>query len=320
MFKVYLDAGHYGNNYNKSTTGLNYYESAMTWKLAGYLKSELEKRNVQVGLSRQTIDSNPSLYNRGYGAKGYDLFLSLHSNACGTESVDYPLIIRGYDKSQCADFAQKIATLVSDTMGTKQAGRVITKTGSNGEYYGVLRGARAAGLTHYYIIEHSFHTNKAATQWLMSDANLRKLAVVEAELIVSYFNVAPAKTTTTNSSTMYRVRKTWADASSQIGAYSSLANAKAACKSGYYVFDANGKIVYPVVNTTNTTISNTGEFKVKIKASVLNIRSGAGTSYNIVGTIADKGVYTIVETKGNWGLLKSKVGWISISPSYVTRL
>lgn len=51
-------------------------------------------------------------------------------------------------------------------------------------------------------------------------------------------------TTGTDSGNVYRVRKTWADEKSQIGAYSILANAKAACKEGYTVFDSNGKAVY----------------------------------------------------------------------------
>ena len=51
--------------------------------------------------------------------------------------------------------------------------------------------------------------------------------------------------TTSTSKITYRVRKTWADAKSQIGAYSNLENAKKACKSGYYVFDEQGKVVYP---------------------------------------------------------------------------
>ena len=45
---------------------------------------------------------------------------------------------------------------------------------------------------------------------------------------------------------LYRVRKSWSDAKSQIGAYSSLVNAKKACKAGYFVFDSNGKAVYPL--------------------------------------------------------------------------
>lgn len=56
---------------------------------------------------------------------------------------------------------------------------------------------------------------------------------------------APAQT-----DNLYRVRKTWADASSQIGAYSSLDNAKNACKSGYSVFDSAGNVVYTVPATT----------------------------------------------------------------------
>ena len=33
---------------------------------------------------------------------------------------------------------------------------------------------------------------------------------------------------------LYRVRKSWSDDKSQIGAYFSLENAKKACKAGYY--------------------------------------------------------------------------------------
>ena len=44
---------------------------------------------------------------------------------------------------------------------------------------------------------------------------------------------------------LYRVRKSWADVKSQKGAFKSLDNAKkcAASNPGYYVFDANGKVV-----------------------------------------------------------------------------
>ena len=54
-------------------------------------------------------------------------------------------------------------------------------------------------------------------------------------------------------------------------------------------------------------------YLVRITASVLNIRKGPGTSYAVTGQIKDRGVYTIVEQKGNWGRLKSGAGWISLS-------
>ena len=50
------------------------------------------------------------------------------------------------------------------------------------------------------------------------------------------------------STSLYRVRKAWKDAASQKGAYSVLENAKKCCDqagAGYYVFDGNGKVVYP---------------------------------------------------------------------------
>ena len=50
---------------------------------------------------------------------------------------------------------------------------------------------------------------------------------------------------------MYRVRKTWADSKSQLGAFVNLDNAKrkADKNPGYYVFDKNGKKVYPIEET-----------------------------------------------------------------------
>ena len=55
---------------------------------------------------------------------------------------------------------------------------------------------------------------------------------------------------------LYRVRTSWDDAKSQIGAYTKLENAKAACDkvNGYYVFDSNGQIVYPIDTNVNTSL------------------------------------------------------------------
>lgn len=61
-----------------------------------------------------------------------------------------------------------------------------------------------------------------------------------------YMNSSISASTNTSVKQLYRVRKSWTDTRSQIGAFSSLENAKKACKSGYSVFDANGNVVYPV--------------------------------------------------------------------------
>ena len=161
------------------------------------LKAQLEARGFQVVTTRTSIDTDLGVYERGTASKGCDVFISLHSNACGTESVDYPVVYRAYDNKNDVDtLALKLAKKVGELMGTAQAGRTATrKNSSGGEYYGVLRGARAVGTPYYMLIEHSFHTNTKATKWLSVDANLDKLAVAEADILAEFFGMESSTAT-----------------------------------------------------------------------------------------------------------------------------
>ena len=194
--RICLDAGHVGSRYNQSPVVKTYYESAMVWKLHLKLKAQLEARGFEVMTTRVNIDTNLGVYERGTASKGCDVFISLHSNACGTESVDYPVVYRAYDNKNNVDaLALKIAKKVGELMGTAQAGRTATrKNSSGGEYYGVLRGARAVGTPYYMLIEHSFHTNTKATKWLSEDTNLDKLAVAEADILAEFFGMESSTT------------------------------------------------------------------------------------------------------------------------------
>lgn len=115
----------------------------------------------------------------------------------------------------------------------------------------------------------------------------------------------------------YRVRKTWADAASQKGAFHSLSNAKKCAdeNAGYSVFDESGKVLYTGMQTTFQP------YLVKVSILDLNIRKGPGTDKTKTGKYTGKGVFTIVEEAdgigaSKWGLLKSyqknKDGWISL--------
>ena len=79
----------------------------------------------------------------------------------------------------------------------------------------------------------------------------------------------------------YRVRKTWADAKSQLGAYRILSNAKAQVDKnpGYYVFNNDGMIVYPTGSTSSPTYKEytvvKGDSLWAIAAKLL----GSGTRY-----------------------------------------
>lgn len=115
----------------------------------------------------------------------------------------------------------------------------------------------------------------------------------------------------------YRVRKKWADASSQKGAFQELDNAKKCADKheGYSVFDESGKALY--------TSKSALPYLVKVTAADLNIRKGPGTNYAKIGKYTGKGTFTIVEEsdgKGasKWGKLKSGAGWISLD--YATKL
>lgn len=67
------------------------------------------------------------------------------------------------------------------------------------------------------------------------------------------------------------------------------------------------------------------QFLVKIVDDDLNIRSGAGTEFPVVGKVYKGYVFTIVETTrakdgGTWGRLKSGAGWINIGDGYCKRV
>ncbi len=129
---------------------------------------------------------------------------------------------------------------------------------------------------------------------------------------------------TAGSTPYYRVRKTWADASSQKGAFTSLANAKACAdqNAGYYVFDPDGNAIYP----TSTGSAAFTPYTVKVETDNLRIRKGPGTGYgywtkNGKTVYTGKGTFTIVDESdgtgaSKWGLLKSyekdRDGWISL--------
>lgn len=85
--------------------------------------------------------------------------------------------------------------------------------------------------------------------------------------------------------------------------------------------DIKKKIEKLKESDTEDTAEETKEeqFKVKITCDSLNVRKGAGTNYEIVTEVKKGEVYTIVKVKGNWGELKSGVGYINISEKYVER-
>lgn len=78
-----------------------------------------------------------------------------------------------------------------------------------------------------------------------------------------------------------------------------------------------GRLTWAALEAAGTAAGRTGRL-VRIKAqSGLNVRSGPGTGYDVVKTLAYGGAYTIVEEQGGWGLLKAyadrRNGWVYLA-------
>ncbi|MCQ4637420.1 N-acetylmuramoyl-L-alanine amidase, partial [Anaerovorax odorimutans] len=272
--RIMLDAGHYGK-YNRSPVYSSYYESNMSWALHNYLKAALEEYGgFYVGVTRSSQAKDMNVYNRGTAAKGYDLFLSLHSNSSSSKTSDYPLIIT--QKGNTGDkLAKNLGKTIENTMNTKQGYKIWQKLNSDGktEYYGVLRGSKSVG-TKGMILEHSFHTNLAATKWLSSNANLKKMAEAEAKVIADYYGITEGVGSSSGSS--------GGSSDSNVNSGSS--------SSG---------------SSSSKVVSNSQ--KVKVTVSSLNMRKSYSTSSKSMGKAKKNTVYQLkAKTKdGKWGQIKT---------------
>lgn len=193
---IVLDAGH-GRLGNPHTTKEGFYEGTQNFVLAGFLKEELEKHGFEVLLTRNDIDDNPSLEERGTlaGKNNAILFLSLHSNAPGSATPPdiYPTIrgVCAYYSLTAPELNQPLAEAlvnkIAEVMNTQNRG---IKTRAypdkpDTDYYGVIRNSVQSGCRRAMLIEHGFHTNPEDSAFLQSSEKLALLAAAEAEVIDS---------------------------------------------------------------------------------------------------------------------------------------
>lgn len=267
-----LDPGHYPK-YNKGVAP-GYYEGDKMYDYTEYERDALKSYGIDVIITR-TREKDLSLWNRGQvavkNAKGYDevVFISNHSNAntgkaCGVS------VYRSLFLPESEELGNKIAEAVVSVMkpvtGITYNRGVKTRKGNNGDYYGVIRGsvsgakseaeAKKGPVTYSFIVEHGFHDNVIECEFLNDNSNLEKMAKVEARAIAEYFGFTKSETKAETPVEMYRVRKTWADSKSQIGAYKVLDNAKAKADKnpGYEVYDSSGKCVYTPGKSTKKSV------------------------------------------------------------------
>ena len=211
MKTVCLDAGHI-TGANTCPCVFGYSEGTQMWLLHEMLGKALEEKysDVKVTYTRsyptQNLreDGKEDVYERGLMGHGADLFLSLHSNASNGDSlhpahcddINFVYVICPYDNinnsANIGKFiAQQVDEALCETESVLSSPRTDIRVGSQGEWYGVLRGARAAGVPLYFIIEHGFHTNELNAKALLDPQNLTNIAIAEAEMIGAILHLTP---------------------------------------------------------------------------------------------------------------------------------
>jgi glucan-binding YG repeat protein len=165
------------------------------------------------------------------------------------------------------------------------------------------------------ITVHRWFANKACPgDWLMNRMG-DLVTKVNAKLSTPTPAPTPAPTPTTD--TLYRVRKSWADSKSQIGAYKSLENAKKNCKEGYSVFDNNGNVVY-----TNQKQETKYIQKKVIAKSGLWLHTRATTSTSTRKRLLSNGTLFLTDTTSNgmahgYAIINGEHIWGWVSNNYI---
>ena len=253
--KIYIDVGHGATGEDTGTTGtLNgvlYRENECNLKIALAAMDALVKAGHTVTMSRtENKNITPLIGNYGQAdsnliasanyakAGNYDLMVSIHNNAGSASARGHQLFYKTGDGREAE--SKKLANAISGKLATVVAKNSVgTKIGASGaDYYGILRLHDKIGV----LCECAFMSN--ASDLAILATKTAEIGAAIADGINSYLGVKAQENKPATQ--IYRVRKTWADAASQIGAYEVLENAKKAADAhpGYYVFDESGTAIY----------------------------------------------------------------------------
>lgn len=266
---------------------------------SGYGKSELaQKANNCFGMKK-------SLSGNTWSGSAWD-GKSVYTKQTKEQNTDgsYVTIKADFRKYSC----------VEDSIADHSAYLLGAKNGSAFRYAG-LKGCTDYKKAAQIVKDGGYATSLTYVDKLCSIIERWNLTQYDASEAGSVDNSTYPEKLTTG---YYRVRKSWNDAKSQLGAYRVLKNAKQKADEnrGYYVFSEQGVAIYPAGNAGTVTHSFQ-PYQVRVSITDLNIRKGPGTNHQKTGKYTGRGVFTIVEEAAGqgaskWGRLKSGAGWISL--------
>ena len=303
---IALDDGHGMSTAGKRTptlpngkksidTGANFmHENEFNRAVVKYLDAHLKRSGFKTLLVAPT-DADTSLEARTAlaNSKKADAYVSVHANANTGTYGSWGGIETFYHPS--SSDSKKLALSVQGQLvkGTKLRDRGI----KDGSGLWVIRKTNMSAI----LVECAYMDNKEEALLLNSTAYREECALEIAKGICSHFGVkfveeAPAKTTPkpSPSKAIYRVRKTWADTASQIGAFEDIESAKdlADKNSGFEVYDASGKVVYTAKPSYMGTVT--------VIASALNVRKGPGANYSATSQVKKGQSFKAYSSKNGW--------------------
>ena len=194
--KIKIDLGHgAGKAHNRGSVISN--EGDNNYFFGMVLKNELEKRGFIVSTTRDKITDTPGLDKRGQSAKGYDLFLSLHSNASGDSSVRGTEIFPDTNPiKNWHGLAANLSAAIAKACNTRNRGVIYwgrttgyqqnrTTPPKSSNYFAVLRYNLVS--SYAMLVEHVYHTNYADCKAYVEER--QKIAVAMADTIADWYGV-----------------------------------------------------------------------------------------------------------------------------------
>lgn len=299
----------------QATEFANLSEAEVIAKVGALFTADQKKNGIlaSVSLAQFILESGYGKSELAQNANNcFGMKKSLSSNTWSGSVWDGKSVYTKQTKEQNADGSYETVTAnfrkyacVEDSIADHSAYLLGAMNGSKQRYEGI------AGMTDYKKVVQLIKDGGYAT----SLTYVEKLCSIIEKWNLTQYDV---KETAAEPEKWYRVRKSWADAKSQKGAYKVLKNAKACAdkNEGYSVYDWNGNVVYTsskVFEPEQKKVS----YHVRVSIKNLNIRKGPGTNYDKTGKYTGIGVFTIVaeadgEGATKWGKLKSGAGWIAL--------
>lgn len=213
-YKVYIDAGHGGNDPGAVANGL--VEKTINLIQAIECANVLKRHGVNVHTGTLS-DKEISIETMATQANNWnaDLVISIHNNAGGGDGFE---VFYGYADTKSKQLAKNVETEVIK-IGQNSRGLKTKRLDNGQDYFGMIRLTKAPAI----LCEGAFLDNKTDIKIIDTVEEQKKFGVAYAKGILKYFGIEYKEQTTTTQSSettktgLFRV---------QVGAYAKRENAE----------------------------------------------------------------------------------------------